>query len=111
MKLFWFKETNQKKLRAFFFFSFPTHPPLPIHFNYDLLWDVILGNSTGLCWKCLGPMSLAMSLLLCGYTLGSGWEKLVSPKYQLCIQLSANIVREVALFGLSAGLAGPNLTL
>lgn len=56
-------------------------------------------------------MGLAMSLLLCGYTLGSGWERLVSLKYQLCIQLSATIVRGVVLFGCSAGLAGQNLTL
>jgi len=60
------------------FFSFPTCPPLPIHLNYDLLQGVILGNSTE---KCLDPMGLAMSLILCRYTLGSGWEKLVSPKY------------------------------
>lgn len=56
-------------------------------------------------------MGLAMSLLSCGCTLASGWEKLVSPKYQLCIQLSTNIVRKVALFGCSVGLAGLNLTL
>lgn len=85
-------ERNQKKLggwgslwlffAAFYLFSwlvlllvgffFFIHPPLPIHFNYVLLREVILGNSTGLSWKCPGPMGLAMTFLLCGYTLVSG---------------------------------------
>lgn len=55
-------------------------------------------------------MGLAMSLLLSGYSYGSRWENLVSPKHQLCVQLSATIARDVALFHCSIGLAGPKLT-
>lgn len=112
MKLFWFKEINQKKMFAASLFCFPPLPtPLSQVISLTMFFRMWYWETALVCVKCLSPMGLAMSLLLSGYSYRSEWEKLVSPKHQLCVRLSTNIAREVALFHCFVGLAGPKLTL